>query len=131
MKIKSLHNFIVVCIIVLALVILFTPIGCMVRRSVIKAPSEEVGVCPPDAKFCEAPTQQRYEITKNSNVFVQIAEPIEVIALIHKPDYREPTQATVWLDKGTWAVPERLLTVQEAEERSTTTDYKFQLTEVP
>lgn len=88
--------------------------------------------CPPDAKYCEVPAEptiQRYRISRDSNIIVQLAEPAEVDAWIHKADHREPTRAKVWLDSGTWAAPERMFGIEEAEERAAKTDVPFQLAE--
>lgn len=121
-------------ILCVALVIFATAV-CIIIASIAgcgkqRTRNNALASCSPDAKYCDIPakpTIQRYEITRNSNIIVQLAEPTEVDAWIHMADHREPTRAKVWLDRGTWAAPERMFSISEAEARAAKTDVPFQL----
>lgn len=81
--------------------------------------------CPPDATYCPLDsgkddiTIKRMVISRDSKVMAQLAEPIEVVAYIHHPDYRKPDKVTVWLDSGTWIIPEDMNSLSRVERKRT------------
>ena len=83
------------------------------------------GPCPPSVTYCPVDSGendiqqvQRYAISRNSNFVAQLADPVEVDGLIHMADYREPTKAKIWLERGTWLYPERLGSIADAEKKA-------------
>lgn len=101
-----------VCIVVASMA------GCGKQRT--PPPASAEADRPPETAYCPAPETpqiQRYMVTRNSNFVIQLAEPIEVEGLVHNSDHRRPTRAKVWLDKGTWAVPEGRYRIEKAEPR--------------
>lgn len=63
---------------------------------------------------------QRLEISRNSNYFAQIDVPVEVEAIVHFPDYREPYKVKILLTKGTWLLPESMNSIKQMENKTRT-----------